>query len=86
MLVVNPEVHWKKNYPNLRRETRTGGEIILHAGDKREWQSEEGWGVHLGKEALSHLLPGAPGNPFVGNKQVDFLIDTGAICSVLNTS
>ena len=42
--------------------------------------------VHLGKQAPSHLPAGALGNPFVGNKQVDFLIDTGATCSVLNTS
>ena len=41
--------------------------------------------VHLGKQAPSHLPAGALGNPFVGNKQVDFLIDTGATCSVLNT-
>ena len=35
-------------------------------------ESEESRGIHLGKQAPSHLPPGVPGNPFLGNRQLTF--------------
>lgn len=49
-------------------------------------ESEESQGVHLGKQAPSHLPPGVPGHPFFGKQTTDFLIGTGATSSVLNMS
>ena len=72
VLTVRQEGHWKKICPSIKKGNRRGREVILHAGSKREWQSEEGWGVHLGKHAPSHFPPGVSGRPF-GEKQTSWL-------------